>query len=152
MRLAAIVTLVALSATGQAQSQEIVEVPASKAGVALPEDIFVLPPGQWFVAKRVSQGSEPCTRDACEAGFHSGDLVVSVEHATKFVQVIAGFRGCAGVAFAEVETGNDPGKYTRGKVSDLIKQVVKGAEKSCKATAPAVPKLDVAALFPKEAK
>ena len=136
-------------AAGAAWAQEIVEVPASKAGVVLPEDIFGLPPGQWYVAKQVTQGSEPCTPEACEAGFHSGDLVVSVEHAGKFVQVIAGFRGCQSVAFNEVETGTSPGGSRRGEVSTLIKKAVKAAEKSCKLKAPDVPKLDIAALFPK---
>ena len=129
--------------------QEIVEVSASKAGVALPEDIFALPPGQWFVARQVSQGNEPCTPEACEAGFNSGDLVVSVEHAKEYVRVVAGFRGCQGVAFQEVETGMKPGSSRRGEVSRLIKDVVKGAAKSCKAKAPSVPKLDVSSLFPK---
>ena len=131
--------------------QEIVEVPASQAGVALPEDLFALPPGQWFVARQVSQGNEPCTPEACEAGFNSGDLVVSVEHAKEYVRVVAGFRGCQGVAFQEVETGMRPGSSKRGQVSRLIKDVVKGAEKSCKAKAPSVPKLDVSSLFPKPA-
>jgi hypothetical protein len=129
--------------------QEIVEVPASKAGVALPEDLFTLPPGQWFVARQVSQGSEPCTPEACEAGFNSGDLVVSVEHAKDYVRVVAGFRGCQGVAFQEIETGMRPGSNKRGQVAGLIKDVVKGAEKSCKVKAPKVPKLDVSSLFPK---
>ena len=129
--------------------QEIVEVPASKSGVALPEDIFVLPPGQWFVARQVSQGNDPCTPEACEAGFNSGDLAVRVEHAKEYVRVVAGFRGCQGVAFQEVETGVKPGSGRRGEVSRLIKDVVKGAEKSCKVKAPKVPKLDVSSLFPK---
>ena len=101
------------------RGQEIVEVAASKAGVALPEDVFALPPGQWFVARQVSQGNEPCTPEACEAGFNSGDLVVSVEHAKEYVRVVAGFRGCQGVAFQEVETGMKPGSSRRGEVSRL---------------------------------
>jgi len=141
----------ALCCAGAAQSQEIVEVPASKAGVALPEDLFGLPPGQWFVSRQVTQGSEPCTPDACEAGFNSGDLVVSVEHAGTYTQVIAGFRGCQSVAFQELETGRNPGSSRRGELSNLLKKVIKGAEKSCKMKAPTVPKLDVAALFPKGA-
>ena len=148
MRNAILAAVAALSAGTTARSQEIVEVPASKAGVVLPDDLFSLPPGQWFVSKQVSQGAVPCTAEACEAGFNSGDLVVSVEHAKDFVRVIAGFRGCKGVAFQEVETGMRPGKHMRGKVSDLIKDVVKGAEKSCKVKAPSVPKLEVASLFP----
>ena len=140
----------AASVAGTAlHGQEIVEVPASKAGVALPEDIFALPPGQWFVARQVSQGNEPCTPEACEAGFNSGDLVVTVEHAKEYVRVVAGFRGCQGVAFQEVETGMRPGSSRRGEVSRLIKEVVKAAAKSCKVKAPSVPKLDVSSLFPK---
>ena len=105
--------------------------------------------GPWFVARQVSQGNDPCTPEACEAGFNSGDLAVSVEHAKEYVRVVAGFRGCQGVAFQEVETGMKPGSSRRGEVSDLIKDVVKGAAKSCKVKAPSVPKLDVSSLFPK---
>jgi hypothetical protein len=139
----------ALVGGAAAHGQEVVEVPASKAGVALPDDIFALPPGQWFVAQQVSQGNHPCTPEACEAGFNSGDLAISVEHAREYVRVVAGFRGCQGVAFQEVETGMKPGSGRRGEVSALIKAVVKGAEKSCKVKAPSVPKLDVSSLFPK---
>lgn len=128
--------------------QEIVQVPASEAGVSLPEDIFGLPPGQWFIARQVSQGNESCTAEACEAGINAGDLAVSVERAKGFVQVIAGFRGCPAVAFQEVETGLTPGSSRRGEVSRLVKKVIKAAEISCKVKAPKVPKLDVAALFP----
>lgn len=132
-------------------AQEIVNVPASQAGVGLPEDIFALPAGQWYVARQVSLGNEPCTADACEAGFNSGDLVISVERAKDYVQVIAGFRGCQAVAFQEVQTGLTPGASRRGEVSHLLKKVVKAAEQSCKLKAPKVPKLDVASLFPAKA-
>ena len=131
-----------------ASAQEIVKVPASEAGVSLPEDIFGLPPGQWYVARQVSQGNDPCTADACEAGYTSGDFVVSVEHAKEYARVIAGFRGCEAVAFQEVQTGNSPGASRRSEVSYLLKKVVKAAEQSCSRTAPKVPKLDVKALFP----
>ena len=149
MRIPLILAIGAVAAPLQAQ--EIVEVPASKAGVVLPDDIFGLPPGQWYVAKQVTQGNQPCTPDACEAGFNSGDLVVSVEHAGQYTQVIAGFRGCQSVAFQELETGTNPGKSRRGELSRLMKKVVKAAEQRCKVKAPDVPKLDVSALFPKVA-
>jgi hypothetical protein len=137
------------SVSAVAHGQEIVQVPASKANVVLPDDLFALPPEQWFIAKQVSQGNLPCSPDACEAGFNSGDLVVSIEHAKGYVRIIAGFRGCQGVAFQEIETGSRPDSYTRSRVSSLIKDVIKGAEKSCKLKAPKVPKLDIASLFPK---
>ena len=150
MRTSIASSLGAVLLASTAPAQEIVEVPASKSGVVLPEDLFALPPGQWFVAKQVSQGAAPCVPLACEAGFNSGDFVISVEHANEFVRVIVGFKGCQGVAFQEVETGSRPGKYMRGKVWDAVKTVIKAAEKSCKSKAPDVPRLDVAALFPRE--
>jgi hypothetical protein len=149
MHIQLLCALVALSTA--ASAQEIVKVPVSQANVSLPEDIFALPPGQWFVAKQVSQGNEPCTPDTCEAGFNSGNFVISVEHAKEYVRVIAGFRGCQGVAFQEIQTGLNPGKSSRSEISYLLKKVVKAAEKTCKVKAPDVPKLDVASLFPKGA-
>ena len=132
-------------------AQEIVKVPVAKANVARPDDLFKLPAGQWFVGKQLWQGGQqPCDADACEAGFNSGDLVVSVEHANGFVQVIAGFRNCEAVGFSEVEVGGKVDSFDRGSVRDLVKKVVKGVEKTCKQKAPDVPKLDVASLFPKK--
>ena len=143
--------MLALSAF-PASAQDIVEVPASQAGVALPEDVFGLPPGQWYVARQVTQGNEPCTAEACEAGFNSGILAISVERAKDYVRIIAGFRGCQSVAFQEAQTGLTPGSSQRSQVSHLLKKVVKAAEKSCKLDAPTVPKLDVKSLFPAKAK
>jgi hypothetical protein len=131
------------------QAQEIVEVPASQANVARPDDLFNLPPGEWHMAKVLSGGSEQCVSDQCEAGFNSGDLVVSVEHAKDFVRIIAGFKGCERTAYSEVEVGSKPGKPTFGRVSKQVERVVKGLAKTCKMTAPTVPKLEVASLFGK---
>ena len=129
-------------------AQDIVKVKASEANVARPDDIFSLPAGQWYVARAVTQGTEPCTAEACEAGFNSGDLVISVEHANEYTRVIAGFRGCEAVAFQEAQTGIKPSSSQRGEVSHLLKKVVKAAEKSCNVKAPSVPKLDVKSLYP----
>ncbi len=134
-----------------ASAQEIVEVPASKANVARPDDLFALPPGQWHMAKSLATGSEACVSDQCEAGFTSGDLVVSVEHAKDFVRIIAGFKGCEKTAYSELEVGSKPGKPTFGRVAKQVNQVVKGVGKTCGMTVPEVPKLEVAQLFPKAA-
>jgi hypothetical protein len=141
---AAAITLIAMPAA----AQDIVKVKASEANVARPDDVFGLPAGQWYVARAVTQGNEPCTAEACEAGFNSGDLVISVEHASEYTRVIAGFRGCEAVAFQEAQTGIKPGASQRGEVSNLLKKVVKAAEKSCNVKAPSVPKLDVKSLYP----
>jgi len=148
MRIHLVPPLALALATTALQAQEIVEVPASKANVARPDDLFSLPPGQWHMAKSLALGSEPCAPEQCEAGFTSGDLVISVEHAKTYVQIIAGFRGCERTAFAEVEVGDKPGKSKFGEVERVRKKVVKGLAKTCKMTAPEVPKLEVAQLFP----
>ena len=152
MRVQLLCALAALSAPAAGLAQEIVKVPVSKANVSRPDDLFNLPPGQWFAAKQLWQGGrEPCDADGCEAGFNSGDLVISVEHAKGFVQVVAGFKECESVGFSEVEVGSKADSYERSRVSDLVKKVVKGLEKTCSRKAPSVPKLDVAAMFPKKA-
>ena len=148
---AILITAFALLTSAAAEAQEIVKVPESEAKVSRPDDLFNLPPGQWQMAKSLAGGSEPCVSDQCEAGFTSGDLVISVEHAKDFVRIIAGFRGCEGTAYSEVEVGSKPGKPTFGRVSSQIKRVVKGLAKTCNMTAPDVPKLEVANLFPKAA-
>ena len=152
MRFQMLCALAALSLPTSASAQQIVKVPEAEANVSRPDDLFKLPAGQWFVARELWQGGrDPCDSDACEAGFNSGDLVVSVEHAKGFVQVVAGFRNCQSVGFSEVEVGDKADSYERSRVSDLIKKVVKGLEKTCSMKAPSVPKLDVASMFPKKA-
>ena len=133
-------------------AQEIVKVDAKDAPtISRPDDLFALPPGQWHYAKQLWSGTEPCDDKHCEAGFTSGDLVISVERSEKYARLIAGFRNCEAVAFSEMEPGNKPGKYNRKKVAKQVSSVVKGLAKSCNATAPAVADLDVALLFPKKA-
>jgi hypothetical protein len=133
-------------------AQEVVKVPAKEAPtVARPDDLFALPPGQWHFAKQLWSGSEPCDDKHCEAGFTSGDLVVSVERSEKFVRLIAGFKNCEAVGFSEMEPGNKPGKHSRKKVAKQVKHVVKGVAKTCNMTAPAVADLDPALLFPPKA-
>ena len=134
-------------ASAAVEAQEVVEVPASKANVARPDDLFSLPPGRWHMAKLISRGSEPCASDQCEAGFTSGDLVVSVEHAKDFVRIIAGFRGCERTAYSEVEVGSKPGRPTFGRIAKQVERVVKGLGKTCKMAVPAMPKLEVATMF-----
>jgi len=130
-------------------AQHIKEIAASKAPtVYRPDDLFQLPPGQWHYAEHLWQGSNPCVLDQCEAGFTSGDLVLSVEHSKGWVRVMAGFRNCAPVAFSEIETSKSPDRYLRSHVENQVKRVVKGAAKTCKVTAPAVANLSVASMFP----
>ena len=130
-------------------AQHIEKIDASKAPtVYRPDDLFGLAPNQWHYAQHLWQGAEPCTEDQCEAGFTSGDLVLSVEHSKGWVRIMAGFRDCAPVAFSEIETSKTPGRYSRSKVEKQMAQVVKGAAKSCKVTAPAVSNISVASMFP----
>ena len=137
-----------LFASASGAGQEIVKVPQSKAQVARPDDLFSLPPGQWHFAKHLWEGPEPCLPAQCEAGITVGDLVVSVEHSGEFVRIIAGLRGCESVGYSEVEVGTKPGKPTFGRVRKQVERVVKGTAKTCNSTAPAIPSLETAQLFP----
>ena len=131
------------------QAQEIVKVDAKDVpSVARPDDLYTLPPGQWHFAKQLWSGNEPCDDKHCEAGYTSGDLVVSVERSEKNIRLIAGLRNCEAVGFSEMAPGNKLGKSESKRVAKQVKNVVKGIAKTCKAAAPDVPALDVAQLFP----
>jgi hypothetical protein len=149
MRLGSAVLLPAALFAAPLAAQHIEKIEASKAPtVYRPDDLFHLAPGQWHYAKHLWEGSDACVLDQCEAGFTSGDLVLSVEHSKGWVRVMAGFRNCAPVAFSEIETGKSPDRYLRSKVEKQVAQVVKGAAKSCSVTAPAVANISVASMFP----
>jgi len=139
--------VLALWTTGRAQ--EIVKIPAGSAPtVARPDDLFDLPPGQWHFAKELWKDRLPCTQAQCEAGFTSGELVVSIEHANEHIRIMAGARGCPGIAYSEMETGLRPGKGTRKRVTKQVDVVLKGLRKSCHHDLPAVATFDAAMLFP----
>ena len=149
MRVRHVILLSATLVSAPVAAQHIEKIAASKAPtVYRPDDLFQLPPGRWHYAEHLWQGSNPCVLDQCEAGFTSGDLVVSVEHTKGYVRAVAGFRNCGPVAFSEIETTKSPDRYLRSHVEAQVKRVVKGAAKSCKVTAPAVANLGVAAMFP----
>ena len=114
----------------------------------LPEDLFDLPPGGWATAKQLWAGRDPCTVDQCEAGYTSGDMVVSVERSKEFVRVVGGFRNCANVAWNQFEVGTKASKSDTKKIASRVKRVLKTSAKYCKVTAPAVPTLDATLLFP----
>ena len=138
-----------LGASAALAAQGIVKVPQSDSrAVSRPDDLFTLSPDQWHVSKRLWEGPAPCTPEQCEAGFTSGDIVVSAERSGEFIRIIAGFRGCEAVGSSEVEVGTRPGKPTFGRVREQINRVVKGVSKTCKLAAPTVPVLDVPQLFP----
>ena len=138
----------ALVLSASASAQEIVKVPATQANVPRPDDLYNLPPGQWQFARQLSQGGEACTPEYCEAGFTSGDLVVSVEHAKEFVRIIAALRDCTGTAYSEVEVGSKPSRSARKRVEKQVKRVVKGLGKTCGAPPPEVPALESSHLLP----
>jgi hypothetical protein len=149
MQLRRLILLSVALCAAPAFAQHIEEITASKAPtVYRPDDLFQLPAGQWHYAKHLWEGSEPCIEEQCEAGFNSGDLVISVEHHKGWVRVMAGFRNCTPVAFSEIETSKSPGRYSRSKVERQVGQVVKGAAKACKVTAPNVANISVASMFP----
>jgi len=131
-------------------AQDVVKLPSStQPSVSRPDDLFNLAPGQWHFGRQLWTGQDPCDEKICEAGFTSGDLVVSVERSDKFVRIIAGLKACESVGFSELETGSRPGKYTRKKLVALVDDVVKGVSKTCNIPARVTVPLDAALMFPR---
>ncbi|TMJ15735.1 MAG: hypothetical protein E6G94_06185 [Alphaproteobacteria bacterium] len=130
-------------------SQRVEKVKAgSSEAQKLPEDLFGLPPGAWAFAEHLWQGEAPCTADACEAGYTSGELAISVERAKTWVRILAGFRGCASVAWSDFEIGKKASGGDSKEVRRRIKKAVGTSAKYCKAEAPAVAELDAKRLYP----
>lgn len=78
--------LVAVLASGLATTVPALADPTPSA----PAHLYQLPERQWILAG--------CNSDHCEAGYRSGDLVLSVSRQSGGVQAVAGVRGCATAA------------------------------------------------------
>jgi len=153
MRLQALIVSIVLAAAPAALAAQTVEkVRAGTPGApGLPDDLFGLPPGQWAFAEHLWQGNAPCTADACEAGYTSGNFVVSVERSKEDVRIVGGFRDCASVAWNEVHIGSKGSKSNTGLIKKRMKQVLQTSAKYCKTTAAKLPPLDSVLLFPPKA-
>ena len=94
------------------------------------------------------KGDEPCTADECEAGYTSGDLVVSVERSKKNLRVVAGFRGCESVSWNEYDIGSKASSRDTKTIAKRLKQTVGTSAKYCKVPAPSIATLDARQLYP----
>jgi len=141
--------LVLLLAAPPLAAQRVEKVPATSPDAQqLPDDLFSLPPGTWAFARHLWQGDEPCAADGCEAGYTSGDLVVSVEREKVNVRILAGFRGCGSRAWNYHEIGDKASSSDTKAIARGIRKAVKASAKSCKVAAPAVAELDARRLYP----
>lgn len=141
--------LMALVVPPPLAAQRVEKVPAGSAdALQLPDDLFTLPPGIWAFARHLWEGNEPCTADGCEAGYTSGDLVVSVERAKENVRILAGFRNCGSRAWNYHEIGGKASGRDTKAIGKAIRRAVRASAKSCKVEAPAVAELDTRSLYP----
>ena len=140
--------LLALLAAAPAAAQRIVELSPGEANLAPPVDLYDKEPGRWHLGKQLWSGDEPCTPTQCEAGYTSGDLVVSAEHNLKKVTIVAALRGCPSVAFSEIDIGDRASGSERRRVGKQVQRVVRGLGKTCKMTPPSVAELHGDWLFP----
>ncbi|MCJ8158318.1 hypothetical protein [Sphingomonas sp. LaA6.9] len=132
-------------------AQQVEEVRTADAETpALPEDLFRLAPGIWAFAKQLWKGDEPCTADQCEAGYTSGDLVVSVERNKKELRIVAGFRGCGSVAWNEYDVGKKASSGDTKTIGKRLRKTIGTSAKYCKVTAPTIAALDARQLYPAE--
>jgi hypothetical protein len=143
-----LIPAVALLAPVTALAQRIVEVPASEANVARPEDLYARAPDRWHLARELWQGDDPCTAIQCEAGYTSGNLAISAERNGPSVTITAAWRGCASTAYSQLDIGDDASKGERKKIAKQVQRVVRGLGKTCKAEMPVVAPLTGDWLFP----
>ena len=142
---------VALVAPGAALGQRIVEVPAADVDVAKPEDLYSRTPDRWHLARELWQGDDLCTNTQCEAGYTSGDLVVSAERNGSAVIITAAWRGCSATAYSQLDIGENASRGERKKIAKQVQRVVKGLGKTCQVeTMPVVAPLTGDWLFPPE--
>jgi len=131
-----------------AGAQRIVELEPGEVDLTRPNDLYELEPGRWHLARQLWAGNDPCSPTQCEAGYTSGDLVVSAEHNGGKVTIIAALRGCASSAFSELDIGDRASGSERKRIAKQVQRVVKGLGKTCKVTPPAVVALTGDWLFP----
>lgn len=130
-------------------AQPVEEVrPGSPDAPGLPEDLFRLTPNTWSVARQLWKGDDPCTADQCEAGYNSGDMVVSVERGKRYLRIVAGFRGCESVAWNEYKIGDKPSKRDTKTIGKRIRKTVGTSAKYCRVEAPGIATLDSHLLYP----
>ena len=130
-------------------AQQVEEVRTRSAETpTLPEDLFSLPPGTWVFARQLWAGDDPCTADECEAGYTSGDLVVSVERNKRYLRIIAGFRNCDSVAWNEYEVGNKASGSDTKTIAKRLKKTIGTSAEYCKVAAPTTATLDAHWLYP----
>jgi len=106
--------LAAVAATGAAIVAPAVAAPSGGA----PDYLFQLPERQWILGGRLTEAGSRCGRELCEAGYRTGDLVLSVRRANSTVEAVAGMRGCPAVsqrtlAGSQLETLSPSDQYVQ---------------------------------------
>ena len=106
---------------------------------AVPERLYQQPDRQWVLSG--------CAADQCEAGYRSGDLVLSVRRAAGSVVAVAGVRGCPATAArglrpATLEALSPADQYT------AIQRTALGAARTARSQcgSPVADLIDTAAL------
>jgi hypothetical protein len=99
-----------------------------------PDYLFRLPEHQWAVGSTLSGDRDSCAPEACEAGYHAGDLVLSVRRSSSELQAVAQVRGCGPVASRPIHAADLTGmssfdKYT--VISRAALSVARAARTRC---------------------
>ena len=66
---------------------------------AVPDYLFRAPEQQWVTGASLGDPGGACEPQHCEAGYRSGDLVLSVRREPGAIRAVAGVRGCAAVSW-----------------------------------------------------
>jgi hypothetical protein len=99
-----------------------------------PDYLFALPEREWVFAKLLWQGRESCTAELCEAGYHSGDMVVSLIRVRDAANVVAGVRDCSTVSYNYVRPDQVAGlspEQRHARLSDIVRNIAAFIHRNC---------------------
>jgi hypothetical protein len=102
-----------------------------------PDYLASLPDRQWAFAEKLWEDRHPCTPELCEAGYHDGDLVLSVVRGLNYFQAVGGLKGCNATTQNIAPAEHPAGMSAEARfkiVSKLATSVARVARAACKKT------------------
>jgi hypothetical protein len=103
-------TTILAAAALAASTLGFAQISVAEGAPASPDYLYQLPERQWAIGGTLAGQRTDCGADACEAGYRSGDLVLSVRRNPSQIQAVAGVRGCNAVGTRVVPTAALQGK------------------------------------------
>jgi hypothetical protein len=113
-----------------------------------PDYLFGIPEKEWIFAERLWRDNARCTAALCEAGYHDGDFILSLDRQADRIRILSGFRSCERPSWNDVDLTDTPRGDRTAVVRYLAKALVRYAAEQCGLEAPDVELPEMSLLFP----